>query len=554
MRPLVSVVVPMYKCEPYLRKCLDSLVNQTLKEIEIICVNDGSPDDSANIVREYQKSDERIILINQKNQGLAQARNSGMKKVHAPYVMFCDSDDFYNLDMCEKMYHAIADNDVDIACCGIKMVYETDENMKKSDEKYHQIKFSGKQGICAVHILQTNVNSVDKIWKMSLIKRHHILFPKGLLYEDACFFFKYLVVAASIYYLPNKLYNYLRRSGSLMNETFKKTPRAIDHLKIMADIYKFLIKHNLQKKWAREFLILYINYFNSACYHLPDNQKYKIYKIAWPMMKKFSAKDVSVLRFWQQEQWCQILKRCYNYHHNKKSQTIMCSFSKFFKHFKRSSYPKATGLMRIIQTLNFETLCEVDRICRKHRLSYWLDFGTLLGAVRHKGFIPWDDDVDIHMMKEDYDKFQKIVAREWTDKAEFRIKHIPSIILKLLHKDFVPSTDQEWIDLANWTPQKKFFFALDIYPAYFLKKGVDLERAKYIIQRGQQEKEKIYCSEKQTFQLFERAETVSKSIQESIESKDMTNYIFYDVDAVRSDGNSFRNDSCYLGIINGDVE
>ena len=107
MRPLVSVVVPMYKCEPYLRKCLDSLVNQTLKEIEIICVNDGSPDDSANIVQEYQKKDNRIILINQKNKGVAEARNTGMKKVHAPYLMWCDPDDFYDLDMCEKMYHAI---------------------------------------------------------------------------------------------------------------------------------------------------------------------------------------------------------------------------------------------------------------------------------------------------------------------------------------------------------------------------------------------------------------------------------------------------------------
>ena len=135
------------------------------------------------------------------------------------------------------------------------------------------------------------------------------------------------------------------------------------------------------------------------------------------------------------------------------------------------------------------------------------------------------------MMKEDYDKFQEIVTKEWSDESEFRIKNIPSVILKVLHKDFVPSTEQEWIDFANWTPQKKFFFALDIYPVYFLKQDAGLNRAKYLIQRGQQEKDRIYWSERQTFQLFERAETVSKSIQQPIESKDITNYVFYGVDS-----------------------
>ena len=320
MRPLVSVVIPMYKSDLYLRKCLDSLVNQTLKEIEIICVNDGSPDDSANIVREYQRSDERIILINQRNQGSAQARNAGMKKVHAHYVMFCDPDDFYNLDMCEKMYHAISDNDVDLACCGTNIIYEANEDMKQSDDWYYQIKFLGKQNICSRHFFDTDVGVWNKIFKMDLIRKRHILFPKGLTYEDAAFFFKYLACIQSSYYVPERLYNYLRRVGSIMNGSFKKTPKAIDHLKVMSDVYTFLKKMGLFKKWQTEFLLLYMIYLRLALNHLPNHLQYKVWQIAWPMMKKFSAKDISVLWFGQQEQWRQILRRCYNY--NKKSNVI----------------------------------------------------------------------------------------------------------------------------------------------------------------------------------------------------------------------------------------
>ena len=256
----VSVILPVYNVGKYLRQALDSLINQTLKDIEIICVNDGSPDDSANIVREYQKSDERIVLINQRNQGVAQARNAGMKKVRAPYLMWCDPDDFYNLDMCEKMYHAIVDHGVDIACCGTKVIYEADEDMAKSDDKYYQIKFLGKQEIDSKHFFDTDVGVWDKIFEMSLIKKYHICFPKGLVYEDAAFFFKYFAVAQSAYYVPDMLYNYLRRAGSIMNGSGHKTPKAIDHLKIMGDVYNFLKKHNLFKKWQTVFLMQYILY------------------------------------------------------------------------------------------------------------------------------------------------------------------------------------------------------------------------------------------------------------------------------------------------------
>jgi glycosyltransferase involved in cell wall biosynthesis len=312
MRPLVSIVVPMYKCEPYLKKCLDSLINQTLREIEIVCVNDGSPDNSAKIVQEYQKNDNRIVLINQKNKGLAQTRNVGIKKVHAPYVMFCDSDDFYDLDMCEKMYHAINDNDVDIACCGTKVIYEAGEKIKKGEDRYLAIKFNGKKSISHEILLGTDVSSWNKIFKMDKIKKYHLSFPKGLIYEDAAFFFGYTVLSKNIYYLSEKLHNYLRHSGSIMSASYKKNDRVIDNLKIRIAVYHFLKKKHLFLKWKKTFLYFFLGGINFCKDNLPENQRHRIYEIAWPIMKKFSAQDIALLRFWPQEQWRQILRLCYN--------------------------------------------------------------------------------------------------------------------------------------------------------------------------------------------------------------------------------------------------
>lgn len=313
MRPLVSVVVPMYNCATYLRKCLDCLINQTLKEIEIICVNDGSPDNSLDIAKEYQNKDKRIIIITQKNKGLSEARNVGMKKVTSSYVMFCDSDDFYDLDMCEKMYYSISENNVDLVCCGIKPIYEGDVSLKESDEKYYKIKFLGKQKVSSEHFFNTDVSVCNKIFKIDLIKKHHVFFPKGLFYEDAPFFFKYMSVAKSVFFRNEYLYNYIRHSGSIMDATKKKTLKAVDHIKVMEDVYLFLVKKRLLSKWKKEFLDLYINYFLFSERNIPKDQKNKCYEAAWPIMKKFSAQDVSPLSFWRKELWCHILQLCYNH-------------------------------------------------------------------------------------------------------------------------------------------------------------------------------------------------------------------------------------------------
>ena len=120
----VSVIVPIYNVEKFLKRCLDSIINQTLKDIEIICVNDGSTDGSAEILDQYKNLDNRIIVLNCKNQGPSVARNTGMKIARGEYVSFVDSDDWIDNDFLEKLYVAAKKHDADAACTYINRVYK----------------------------------------------------------------------------------------------------------------------------------------------------------------------------------------------------------------------------------------------------------------------------------------------------------------------------------------------------------------------------------------------------------------------------------------------
>lgn len=123
-QPMVSVVVPVYNTAPYLRQCLDSLVNQTLRDIEIICVDDGSTDDSPAILEEYAARDPRITVLRQQNQYAGVARNNGMAKATGKYILFCDSDDYIALDALESMVEKSEEDSADMCVCGAERYYE----------------------------------------------------------------------------------------------------------------------------------------------------------------------------------------------------------------------------------------------------------------------------------------------------------------------------------------------------------------------------------------------------------------------------------------------
>ncbi len=263
----VSIIIPVYNAEKYLQACLDSLVNQSLKEIEIICVNDGSEDGSLEIIKKYQKKDSRIKVLNQKNCGRSIARNNGLKEVRSEYVMFCDADDRYTSTACEEMVSAIEKKDVDLVVCGVKMIYEAHEEMRESDTYYYNnYKYSGRRIINDEIIIDTNGSVCNKIFRIKNIKEKNLKFPENLgTAEDYYFYSTYMSISKAIFFLNKKLYEYVRREGSTMSNNFKKERKSIDDL-LMAeelfDFYKkigFLEEHKnlFWRQWVASFWASY---------------------------------------------------------------------------------------------------------------------------------------------------------------------------------------------------------------------------------------------------------------------------------------------------------
>lgn len=215
--PLVSIIVPIYNVEVYLDECLQSLLNQTLEAIEIICINDGSTDNSAHIAEQYARKDNRIHLIHKKNQGLSAARNTGLEYVTTEYILFCDSDDYFAPTMCEKMFTAITKHNVDIVVCGTSVLYETKDDLfsQENDARYFTIENECKAEINPELIHTISAPVWNKIFKKSILDSYSIRYIEGKNYEDNFFTPAYLSVANNIYYLPDDLYYYRRRNNSI---------------------------------------------------------------------------------------------------------------------------------------------------------------------------------------------------------------------------------------------------------------------------------------------------------------------------------------------------
>ena len=343
--PLVSVIVPIYNAESYLKRCLDNLLNQTLREIEIICVNDGSPDKCDEILSAYEIMDSRVIVIKQANRGLAGARNTGLEYASAPYVMFCDPDDYFHKTTCEEMYHCISQPSVDVACCGIKMVYETDvdELTKRSTEDYYRIKFNGLQQPSTEIFINTDVSVCNKIFKLSLIKQYHLFFPEGLHYEDFCFFFRYFCISGSIYFLRKYLYYYVRHGSGIMANTISKSIKSIDHIKILHPIYQFLNDYNLFGKWEQCFLNAVPLCFHFAYRYLPDDKKYMAYDEIIPIMKSLDADAKTILSPLEYFEWNQIIEQQRDIVLMKKIKILGVSIASF-KKSRRFSYFSILGI------------------------------------------------------------------------------------------------------------------------------------------------------------------------------------------------------------------
>lgn len=251
----VSIIVPVYNVEKYIRKCLESLVNQTLKDIEVIVVNDGSPDNSQSIIDEYVKKYPHIIKSYAKeNGGQGSARNYGYQKATGEYIGFVDSDDYVSLDMYEKLYNKAILNKSDIVICKYTVI---DEN---NNSKEYQYLFN-KTNNDKIDYLFNNTGVCNKIYKRNLLKKFE--FRSKVWYEDIDFIIKILLKAKKINSIEDELYYYLVREGSTMNNNNIK--KNLDILAAFDSILNYILENKEYQKYSDEieFIAIYHIYITA---------------------------------------------------------------------------------------------------------------------------------------------------------------------------------------------------------------------------------------------------------------------------------------------------
>lgn len=223
MENLISVIVPVYRVEKYLVRCIESIREQTYPNLEIILVDDGSPDCCPYICDKYAEKDRRIVVIHKENGGLAEARNAGLEVARGEYIGFIDSDDYIHPDMYNCLLKELIKNQADISVCGVKKVY-TDNNYVSEDERKEHIRvYSGTQAVENIFDAELYLCSVvawNKLYKRVLFD--DIKYPAGKLHEDEFITYQLFYKSDKVVYIENKYYYYFQRKDSIMGRKKRK--------------------------------------------------------------------------------------------------------------------------------------------------------------------------------------------------------------------------------------------------------------------------------------------------------------------------------------------
>lgn len=245
----VSVIVPVYNVERYLDKCLDSLAHQTLKDIEIIIVNDGSPDKSQNIIDKYTKKYRNFKSFQKENGGLSSARNYGIQYAHGDYIAFLDSDDYVKYDMYEKMYLKAVSNNYDLVVCDINYLYPNKTIRVSSGIKEDTQNI--KKAYLTIHPAAWN-----KLFKKELFN-NNIYFKEGIWFEDVEFIYRMLPFIKSIGVILEDFNQYVQREGSI---TSSVSPKIYDYVSNMNGIIDFYKDREIYDEYKRELEYVYVRY------------------------------------------------------------------------------------------------------------------------------------------------------------------------------------------------------------------------------------------------------------------------------------------------------
>lgn len=268
----VSVIVPVYNVEKYLDECLSSLVNQTLSELEIIVVNDGTKDNSQSIIDHYVKQyPNKVVSLIKENGGLGDARNYGIPYAKGEYIGFVDSDDIVHLEMYEKMFNKAKLEDSDLVLCDLEYFYET------SSEKMV------KEGLVQIENIDVNKTvflsplfAWNKLYRRSLFIESGLKYPVGLWYEDIPVTVPFFTLAKKISYVHETLIYYRQRSTSIMGSV--DNPKVKDIFDIMHLCLNYFKDHNLLETYHDELEFLFLEHLMlNGGFRFLLSHKYKDY-------------------------------------------------------------------------------------------------------------------------------------------------------------------------------------------------------------------------------------------------------------------------------------
>ncbi|MDD9148995.1 MULTISPECIES: glycosyltransferase family 2 protein [unclassified Sporolactobacillus] len=260
MKPLISVVVPVFNVEKYLPRCIESIIRQSYKDLEILLVDDGSSDGSGRICDQYGKIDKRIKVIHKKNGGLSDARNVGIDLARGNYIGFVDSDDYIHEDMYLSLYDTIRLNGCDIAEVGYQTFFH-DDDIKDPDDYSRVILYTKQQAVIGAivnHQCQTYV--WNKLYKKELWNK--VRFPKGKLFEDEFTTYKIFNRSAKVAVLNKKMYYYFQREKSIAHTFSIKT---LDHCEALNQMMRFI-----ESEYPEALPISCIKYYKNNLWHLQD--------------------------------------------------------------------------------------------------------------------------------------------------------------------------------------------------------------------------------------------------------------------------------------------
>ena len=292
---LITVIVPIYNVEKYLKKCIDSIINQSYTNLEIILVDDGSPDSCGKICDEYAKKDNRIKVIHKENGGLSDARNHGIDLAQGKYITFVDSDDYINSKYIESLHNAIQVNNTKISQCNILRVNEKDEIIEKRGYEDVLIK-TGKEILGEAygeHCVE-NVVAWNKMYEIELFK--HLRYPIGKIHEDEFTTYKILYNVDKVAIVKDYLYNYRKNQNSITESKFNL--KRLDMLEAFEGKMEFFKQKNekyLYELTQRQYLYTIIYNYRKTLQNIPNPKEVLKKMLTKYRIEYRNAKDNNVI-------------------------------------------------------------------------------------------------------------------------------------------------------------------------------------------------------------------------------------------------------------------